>query len=346
MTSQNSNTCFVSFTTVCLGICLFFVACTPNRPPVFTHGLPTQGPVPWLSEKFDNADGKFTFAIVTDLNGGERDGIFDIAIEQINLVRPELIVTVGDLVDGESSNPDSIAMEYEHFDARARKATAPLFHVGGNHDLTDAVMRKVWKERYGAHYYYFIYKNVLFLVLDTEDHSDKRREEIDQARKAAIKVMDGPEPEKAKEMDYYKMPERVTGNIGAEQTTYFKEVIARHPEVSWTVLFMHKPIWKREGEGSLEGIERALSGKAYTVFNGHFHSYSHTTKNEKDYIIMGTTGGHQNEKDLNSFDHFTLVTMTKDGPSIANLRLDGILNKYGKIPLNGDSVCFQASKCR
>ena len=336
----------MSITTVCVGLFLFFVSCTTNQPPVFTHGLQAQGPLPWLNERFDNAEGNFKFAIVTDLNGGERKGIFDIAIEQINLVRPELIVTVGDLVDGESSNPDSIALEYERFDARARKANAPLFHVGGNHDLTDSVMRRVWKERYGAHYYYFIYKNVLFLVLDTEDHSDKRREEIDQARKAAIKVMDGPEPEKAKEMDYFKMPERVTGNIGAEQTTYFKGVIAKHSEVSWTVLFMHKPIWKREGEGSLEGIERALLGKTYTVFNGHFHSYSHTIKNERDYIILGTTGGHQNEKDLNSFDHFTLVTMTKEGPSIANLRLDGILSKYGKIPLNGDSVCFQASKCR
>ncbi len=346
MTSQNNNTRQVSITTVTLGICLVFMACTPNQPPVFTHGLQAQGPVPWLSEKFDNAEGKFTFAIVTDLNGGEREGIFDIAIEQINLVRPELIVTVGDLVEGKSSNSDSIAMEYERFDTRARKANAPLFHVGGNHDLTDAVMRKVWKERYGAHYYYFVYKNVLFLVLDTEDHSDKRREEIDQARKAAIKVMDGPEPEKAKEMEYYKMPERVTGNIGTEQTSFFKDVIAKHPEVSWTVLFMHKPIWKREGEGSLEGIEHALLGKPYTVFNGHFHSYSHATKNDRDHIMLGTTGGHQNEKDLNSFDHFTLVTMTKEGPSIANLRLDGILNKYGKIPLNGDSICFQASRCK
>ena len=43
---------------------------------------------------------------------------------------------------------------------------------------------------------------------------------------------------------------------------------------------------------------------------------------------------------------FTLVTMTQEGPTIANLRLDGILNKYGKIPLGGDSLCFQASRCK
>lgn len=328
-----------------VGIGLVFASCAPKRPPVFTHEMPAQGGVPWLSDKFDNTEGKFTFGIVTDLNGGERAGIFEIAVEQLNLLRPELIVTVGDLVEGESSNPDSIAMEYDDFDARARKANAPLFHVGGNHDLTDPVMRQVWKDRYGAHYYYFIYKNVLFLMLDTEDHTDQRRKEIHEARTAAIKAMDGPNPETARDMEYFKMPERVTGTIGAEQSAYFKDVIAKHPEVSWTVLFMHKPIWKTEGEGSLQTIEAALAGKPYTVFNGHFHSYSHTTKNDRDHIILGTTGGHQGETDPNSFDHVTLVTMTPQGPSIANLRLDGILNKYGKIPLNGDSLCFQASRC-
>lgn len=326
------------------GLLILLTACTEKKAR-FSHTMP-QGPTPWLHENFDNTDEKFTFGIVTDLNGGERAGIFEVAVEQLNLLRPELIVTVGDLVDGTSSNPDSIAMEYDSFDARARKATAPLFHVGGNHDLTDPVMRQVWKDRYGAHFYHFIYRNVLFLVLDTEDHTDARRQEIHEARTAAIKVLDGPEPDKASEMEYFKMPERVTGNIGEEQATYFKDIISKHPEVSWTFLFMHKPVWKREGKGSLDEIESSLQGRPYTLFNGHFHSYSHTAKNDRDYMILGTTGGHQGEKDLNSFDHVTLVTMTKEGPVLANLRLDGILNKYGKIPLNGDSLCFQASRCR
>ncbi|MBL7852601.1 MAG: metallophosphoesterase [Cyclobacteriaceae bacterium] len=323
---------------------VFFVACQ-QRTEVFTHGLSAGSSVPWLSETFDDAGEKFTFGIVTDLNGGEREGIFQIAVEQLNLLRPELIVTVGDLVEGTSSNADSIAAEYDHFDARARKAKAPLFHVGGNHDLTDPVMRQVWKDRYGAHYYYFVYKNVLFLMLDTEDHTDERRREIHEARQAAIKVMDGPEPEKARDMEYFKMPERVTGNIGDEQASYFQKVIADHPEVYWTVLFMHKPVWKREGAGSLEPLEKSLANRPYTVFNGHFHSYSHTLKNDKDHIILGTTGGHQGADDPNSFDHVTFVTMTKEGPSIANLRLDGILDKTAHIPLKGDSVCFQASRC-
>ena len=63
-------------------------------------------------------------------------------------------------------------------------------------------------------------------------------------------------------------------------------------------------------------------------------------------MILGTTGGSQGAADQNSFDHITMVTVGDDGPSIANLRLDGILDKKSSIPLGGDTICFQASKCR
>lgn len=310
----------------------------------FEHTV-TQGAKPWLSENFDATD-KFTFAIITDLNGGEREGIFEIAIEQVNLLRPELIVTVGDLIDGGSENKDSLKMEWDHFDDRARKAKAPLFHVGGNHDLTNPIMREVWIDRYGARYYHFVYKDVLFLMLDSEDYTEARMREIYLARDTAIKVMDGPNPEKANDMEYFKMPERVSGEIGKEQSEYFKKILDQYPNVKWTFLFMHKPVWQREDEGGLKLIEQTLGTRPYTVFNGHFHSYSHTEKNNRDYIMLGTTGGAQGATDAMSFDHLTLVTIDKQGPSIANLRLDGILDKSGKIPLNGDRVCFQASACK
>jgi len=344
MKHVRSNSHFPGFIVIPF-LWMALAACT-QAPTPFQHSSVQGTKVPWTRDQFDNTEGQFTFALISDLNGGERRGIFDVAVEQLNLLHPELILSVGDLLDGETEDEDSLKMEFDRFDSRAAKARAPFFHVGGNHDLTNPKMRQIWKDRYGAHYYYFIYKNVLFLVLDTEDYTDARREEIHHARNAAIKMMDGPTPEKATEMEYFKMPERVTGKIGPEQSAYFTDIIAKHPEVRWTLLFMHKPVWKTTGEGSLDDIEKALNGRPYTVFNGHLHSYSHTNKNERDYIMLGTTGGGQNAKDLNAFDHIALVTMSAEGPDIANLRLDGILNKYGKLPLNGDSLCFQASRCK
>jgi len=46
-------------------------------------------------------------------------------------------------------------------------------------------------------------------------------------------------------------------------------------------------------------------------------------------MILGTTGGSQNPDNPNAFDHFTLITMTKDEPSIVNVKMDGVLDKQG-----------------
>jgi hypothetical protein len=141
------------------------------------------------------------------------------------------------------------------------------------------------------------------------------------------------------------MHERATGEIGVAQSEYFEMVIAENPNVRWTFLFFHKPVWKRDQSGNFARIEKALEGKKFTVVNGHFHEYAYAERNGNDYIMLGTTGGGQNAKKENAFDHITLVAMLADGPSWANIKLEGILDKTAKIPLQGDTLCFQASKC-
>ena len=137
----------------------------------------------------------------------------------------------------------------------------------------------------------------------------------------------------------------MTGGIGPEQSEYFQRVLAENPDVRWTFLFMHKPVWQSDDEPDFVAIENALAARSYTLFNGHFHNLSHTVRNGRDYIMLGTTGGGQNADNESAFDHITLVTMGEDGPSIGHVRLDGILDKTGHVPAGGDTLCFQASKC-
>ena len=137
---------------------------------IFEHDF-TSTAVPWSDKPFDDGPGKFTFAIFSDLTGGERDGVFKVAIEQLRLLRPELIISVGDLIDGTSVDHEPLTREWASFDERADRSHAPVFHVGGNHDLSHPGLWEVWEERYGRRYYHFIYKDVLFLVLDTEDNT-------------------------------------------------------------------------------------------------------------------------------------------------------------------------------
>ena len=307
---------------------LLLTACKPSPKEIFTHAMEGTN-TPWSGEDFDNSPDKFTFAIISDLNGGEREGVFEKAVDQINLFQPEFVLSVGDLIDGGTEDTTQLKKEFDDFDRRASKLEAPFFHLGGNHDLTNPAMRDYWTKRYGARYYHFVYKNVLFLMMDSEDYEEDRMLEIYHARAEAIKVMDSDSSEKAKEMEYYKMRERQTGEIGEEQSKFFEKVIMDNPQVQWTFILMHKPVWEREEENDFIRMEEALGERPYTVINGHFHSYSHRVKNNRDYMILGTTGGSQNPNDPNAFDHFTLVTMTEKEPSIVNVKMDGVLDKKG-----------------
>ena len=48
-----------------------------------------------------------------------------------------------------------------------------------------------------------------------------------------------------------------------------------------------------------------------------------STKLPDPFIYDLTSGGSQNPKSETAFDHITWVSMTTDGPSIANLRFGG-----------------------
>lgn len=317
---------------------------TATSDPNFQHDVSGES-LPWTNESFDSADEKFTFAVFSDLTGGERERIFEIAIAQLALLRPELIINVGDLIEGETDDVDVVDGQWDSFDERANRATAPIFYVGGNHDLTGALLRGVWDRRYGRSYYHFVYKNTLFLVLDTEDNTPERSQEILEARNRAMEVANTEGWDAFSRTEYANMAENAAGNISEAQSQYFQSVIAANPAVRWTFVFMHKAAWKREDMQTFASIEEALRDRPYTVFNGHVHAYEHDVRHGRDYIRLATTGGVQLPKNGRSMDHVALVTVSNGGVDIANLLMEGILDKTGHIPLGGDDVCFELTAC-
>ena len=315
----------------------------PDDRPDFRHaGGDIQ---PWTHEQFDASDDKFAFAVFADLTGGERDKVFEIAVAQLNLLRPELIMNVGDLIEGDSKDEAGLAAEWESFDERAKRARAPVFYTGGNHDLTGEMPRKVWASRYGPRYYHFVYKDVLFLVLDTEDNTPERMQEIFELRNEAIAIFKSQGQEAFAKTEYASLPERSAGTIGPEQSGYFQDVIRANTDVRWTFLFLHKPAWQKEDETTFSAIDAALGGRPYTVFTGHVQAFGYEERNGRDYIRLATTGGEQFTKADRSADHVTLVTVNDHGVDIAHLLLSGILDKTGRIPLGGETICFEQSAC-
>ena len=308
-------------------------SCKTEAPaPIEFYHEVSDGPKPWTAEVFEASEPDFTFAIISDLTGGERPGVYSRAVAQLNLLDPTFVLSVGDLIEGGTEDTLQLKKEWDSFDARTSNLTMPFFHLGGNHDLTNPEMRSFWNKRYGPRYYHFRYRDVLFLMMDSEDYSEKRMYEIYQARDTALRVINGELEGKYEESTYYNMPERRLGSLGAEQLAYFTEVLEEQKDVRWTFVLMHKPLWLREGNNGLGGLETILKERNYTVFNGHFHSFSHRIRHDMEYIMLGTTGGAQNPEDPNAFDHISLVRMA-DKPVITHLKLEGILNNSGTLPM-------------
>ena len=302
---------------------------------------PLKGPTPWTHQRFDDAPGDFAFAVVTDLESGYREGVFDVAVQDLALLRPAFVITAGDQIEGGTEDEALLKKEWTAFDARLAGLKAPYFHVGGNHDLTNLAQRRVWARRYGPRYYHFSYKGVLFLVLDTEDYSDARMAEIYRQRALYIDALKT-DPAKARQLPYATMMEAAVGEVGEAQNAYFEKVLAENPKARSTVLLMHKPVCRRQGPGGPARLDAALKGRPYTLLNGHVHRYSYAARNGADHITLGTTGGSWADNDTpGAFDHIMWVTVTRDGPSIANLKLAGVLDKTGRIPASGEGLCLE-----
>ena len=251
------------------------------------------GPKPWTDTALYNDPRYFQFVIVSDRTGGHRDGVFQDALSKINDLRPEFVISVGDLIEGYTDNPEQIDREWKEFNGFLEPLAMRFFYVAGNHDIWDARSRQEWEQRFGASYYHFIYKNVLILCLNSEDGGSTQ--------------------------------------LGEEQVAYVEKTLRENSDVRWTLIFLHKALWayQRQGRPTLwNRVDEALGGRPHTVFAGHRHQYAaHQRDNYKYYELATTGGGSSLAGPVHGrFDHVVWVTMDENGPILANLQLDGILD--------------------
>ena len=163
----------------------------------------------------------------------------------------------------------------------------------------------------------------------------------------------------------------------AEQLAYIEQTLRENAGVRWTFVFVHQPLWdvpKIPLPGQVTApqvktdwlkVEQLLGDRPYTVFAGHYHRYTEHVRNNRQFITLATTGGGSDLRGtpFGEFDQVARVAMTKDGPVIANLRLDGILphdvvteaqrtrvlglpRAIVQEPLTGDADAFRAGVAR
>ena len=135
--------------------------------------------------------------------GGHRPGVFKKAMGEVNLLQPEFVICVGDLIEGYIEDKEGLNAQWNEFDGFLNQLEMPFFYVPGNHDISNPVMAEEWQRRFGRSYYHFVYRNVLFLCLNSEDPPGT--------------------------------------HISARQVAYVSKTLAENQGVRWTLVFLHKP---------------------------------------------------------------------------------------------------------
>lgn len=262
----------------------------------FSSILPTEAQKPEFPERmpiverpFSNDPDKFTFAIIGDKTGGglNKWHIFDRSIDEINIMKPDFAIMVGDLIQGDTTDIKQLDAEWKEFWDHQSALNIPFLPLPGNHDITNRVMYDYWMKHIGRTYSAFTYKDCLFLLLNTEEWHTNTGE--------------------------------WTNWFGKEQIDYVKSRLEQHAEVRHTFVMLHRPLWLQKDSG-WEEIEDELGNRPYTVFAGHYHNLTLHTRNDRRYFVLGATGGGftpQQVKEYGAFDHYSLVTVDDEDVNIA-----------------------------
>jgi hypothetical protein len=284
---------FRALLTGCIALCV--VGCGGS--PEFQSSIPGSDRTPWTHLDFHNRPENFQFAVIGDLAGGFRPEVFRKAVGQLNAVQPEFVMSVGDLIetwdwkeDARLNDRSRIEPLWAEFFDIVSDLEMPFFCVGGNNGLGNDLLEGMWRERFGHTHYSFSYGDVLFVVLSTDDP-----------------------------------PGSSDGQMSEGQIDWLATTLAHRPDTRWTFLFLHRPLWL-DNPSEWQPVEEVLGDRPRTIFAGHHHAYKVTSIDGFSYYSLATTGGVSSLSGPagGGFDHLVWVTMTDDGPRIANLMQDGI----------------------
>ncbi|MFH1688805.1 MAG: metallophosphoesterase [Candidatus Eisenbacteria bacterium] len=237
----------------------------------------------------------FRFAILSDRTGGHTPGIYPQVIEEINLLNPDFVVTVGDHIEGYGEDYERSDAEWDSVQALIGALEVPVYMTPGNHDIWDDEAEAMYRARTGFDpFYSFDHGNTHFIVLDNS--------RID-----------------------------VAADFPDDQKDWLVADLSGHSDAENIFVFAHKPLWAQTlvmGEpDALHEIFREHGVDA--VFNGHLHHYFSTEFDGIDYTVIGSSGGglyRSTEQPVTrgEFFQFGWVTVTSPGYELAIVDLGSV----------------------
>jgi len=202
----------------------------------------------------------FTFVTLSDIHVHERNNsslfkhqtdkgisdsgeplFFEEAIDQVNLVRPDFVLILGDLVRGQR-RPGELLSEYEKFYDTLLRLKVPAFLLPGNHDgyVNEIDGLRWFEDNLGPLYYSFDFGDGHFACLDTYQWPEDDRIVMNKLAYMEPRKWQGQVLGAGDEED----PATFTG-----QLAWLEGDLASHAGASLKVVAMHHDPYTPDGKG-------------------------------------------------------------------------------------------------
>lgn len=220
----------------------------------------------------------FTMTVLGDRTGGALPGIFEQVLQETKTLKPDLVLNVGDLVEGYTKSRDTLEAEWDTIVKLLRNTGCSYRLVPGNHDIYDARSESVYTRRFGPTFYSFNFGGCHFVMLDNSRWDS-------------------------------------AGAMPAGELVWLNQDLANARLMRWTMVFMHRYFWvNARRNGRSEPLHEAFkqNGVDY-VFSGHDHYYCSTVWDSINYFQVGPSGSRlktYDDDDRGAFQNYLLVTVS------------------------------------
>ncbi len=263
----------------------------------------------------------FQFAIFGDRTAGPPEGLEVLrqAVAETNLLAPDFVMTVGDLVPGYNETPQWLE-EMRAYKSVMMDLAMPWYPVAGNHDIywrgsdpPPGHHDADYEASFGPLWYWFPHKNAAFIVL----YSD--------------------EGDPASNRKGYGEPALI--QMSQAQLAWLEQTLRQTARYDHVFVFLHHPRWitAHYAGGNWESVHKLLAaaGNVSAVFAGHFHRQRYDgLKDGIAYFTLATIGGEMPMDVPGSgwLNHSLLVTVRAAHFDVATVPVGAVLDPKAMTP--------------